>query len=91
MDAIYWLQTVCTLLIFVEYGSQIWKIYKVKSVEGISLTYWVVKLTITALQLVILLASSNPLKVYLSQMLSLIFSAIVFAMTLHYAKKVIKK
>lgn len=81
------LQTITVLLLFVEYLSQIIKILKRKTVEDISFTYWGTKISITVLQFVILFISHNPLKVYLSHLLSLIFCLIVFGMINYYHRK----
>lgn len=84
MDLIAALQTLCVALMVVEYTSQIIKILKRKTVEDLSFTYWGTKISITILQFVILILSNNPLKVYLSQLLSLIMCFVVFGMMVYY-------
>ena len=91
IDMISFLQGICTLLIFLEYGGQIFKLWKVKSVKSLSFTYWATKITISVLQLVILVMACNPLKAYLSQILSLFFCMIVFSMMVFYDQKKKKK
>ena len=87
MDAVYWLQLVCVVLTVAEYASQIIKTYRTKKAEDLSYGYWFLKITITVLQIVILYISNNPLKVYLSQLLSLTGCSIVFIMMNYYNHK----
>lgn len=84
---IYLLQTVCVFLTIAEYGSQIWKTFKTKHIEDLSWGYWICKNTINVLQLVILIVSNNPLKVFLSQMIGLVGAVAIFSMMIFYYKQ----
>lgn len=87
MDVITILQTLCILLVIIEYSAQIYKILQRKTVEDISFTYWFVKLTITILQIVILFLSVTPIKAYLSQVMSMVFCIVVFTLMNYYHNK----
>jgi len=84
VDTVSLLTTICAFLMVIEYVSQIHKIHKRKTVEDLSWVYWVTKITITLLQFVILIVSHNPLKVYLSQFMSLMGCLIIFTMMVYY-------
>ena len=87
VDAISFLSFICVFLMLVEYASQIHKIHKRKTAEDLSWIYWGTKITITILQFVILIVSHNPLKVYISQFISLIGCLVIFTMMYYYHNK----
>ena len=84
---VVFLQTMCVLLMFLEYIPQIIKLIKVKSTNEISFTYWATKISITILQFAILIITLQPMKVYLSHILSISFSIVVFSIMQYYNHK----
>lgn len=84
MSLVIFLQIICIVLVVVEYTAQIAKTLKRKTVEDLSFTYWIVKLTISALQILILFISVTPFNAYISQVLSLILCLIVFSLMIYF-------
>lgn len=84
MTVVAILQTVCMMLIAVEYTGQISKLVKKKKVGSISWTYWVTKNLITFLQILTLFISGATLEAYVSQVISLMLCLIVFSLMIHY-------
>lgn len=84
MDMVVALQTICVILIVIEYAGQISKLIKKKKVGSISWTYWIAKLLITALQIITLMICSTSLNAYISQVMSLILAGTVFSLMVYY-------
>lgn len=84
MTAVAVLQTICIMLIAVEYYGQISKLVKKKKVGSISWTYWITKNLITFLQIFTLFISGATLESYVSQVMSLVLCLIVFSLMIHY-------
>lgn len=84
MTVVAVLQTICIMLIAVEYWGQISKLIKKKKVGSISWTYWITKNLITFLQILTLFISGATLESYVSQVMSLMLCLIVFSLMIHY-------
>lgn len=84
MDAVSTLQTICVLLIAVEYYGQISKLVKKKRVGSISWVYWLTKILITVLQVITLVLANTALDAYISQVMSLLLCLTVFSLMVYY-------
>lgn len=81
------LQMICIALIFVEYLSQLIKIIRTKQAEDISKMFWAVKITIAILQVIVLIVLHSGINAYISQVLGIILSVMVFSSVLYYTRK----
>ena len=84
MNVVSTLQTVCVLLIAIEYYGQISKLVKKKRVGSISWVYWLTKILITVLQVITLMLANTALDAYISQVMSLMLCLTVFGLMIHY-------
>lgn len=82
-----YIQILCVVLLNLEYGSQLWKLYKTKHAKDISLIFWVTKISIATMQVISLFLVEANLMSFISQIIGIIFSVAVLMTTIYYNQK----
>ena len=86
-EQVFIIQIICCLLLFAMYIPQIYKTWKVKSVEDISLSFVLSKFVMTILTCIVMELADNSFIAIAAQYLSLILGGITLVQMFHYNVK----
>ena len=81
---VYIIQILCSIILFLMYIPQIYKTYKTKSVEDISLAFVLSKFVMTILTCIVMELANNSFIAIAAQYLSLILGGITLVQMFYY-------